>query len=191
MQTLIIYAHPNTNGHCSNILGEVENRLKETGKDYEVLDLYKIKYDPILHENEHYTAGNKHISEQNKEFQNKIKDADKLIFIYPVWWGTMPAILKGFIDRVLVPGFAYRFSKFGIPQGFLKDKKAVVFMTTGGNRFLYLLIGNRPKRLMKTDILSFVGIKSRVFMLDNAKKFDNKKKSRIKRMVKEGIFYLF
>lgn len=50
MQTLIIYAHPNTPGHNPLILREVESNLKQSNQRYEIIDLYKIKYDPILHE---------------------------------------------------------------------------------------------------------------------------------------------
>src|SRR3989344_176765 len=73
MKILIIYAHPSTNGHCSTILKEVQTNLDSRNIEYEIIDLYKIKYDPILHENEHYTAGNFHITKQNREIQEIIK----------------------------------------------------------------------------------------------------------------------
>ena len=66
MKTLIIYAHPKTEGHPPIILEEVKSFLKDFGEDYEIIDLYKIKYDPVLHEEEHYTSGNRNISKQNK-----------------------------------------------------------------------------------------------------------------------------
>ena len=111
MKTLIIYAHPKTEGHCSTILYEVKKVMKEKKKKYDLIDLYKIKYDPILHDEEHYTAGEGHrkVSKENKKFQKMIKDTNELIFIYPIWWGSMPAILKGFIDRVFTSHFAYQY----------------------------------------------------------------------------------
>ena len=187
--TLIIYAHPKTTGHCSKVLEYVTERLK--GHDYELIDLYRLNYDPVLYENELYTAGNKEISVQNKNFQEKVKKADKLIFIYPVWWGSMPAILKGFFDRVFVPGFAFRYSKAGIPKGLLPGKSAAVFITSGGNRFLYWLIGNRPVKLIKKDILGFFAIKSKVFLIDNARKLSKEKESNIKSTVDKGLRYLY
>ena len=73
MKTLIIYSHPNTQGHCSYILEIVEKKLQEKNTEYEIIDLYKTNYDPILHENELYTSGNKYVDTINLEFQEKIK----------------------------------------------------------------------------------------------------------------------
>ncbi|MDP7457809.1 MAG: NAD(P)H-dependent oxidoreductase, partial [Candidatus Woesearchaeota archaeon] len=91
MKTVIVYAHPQTPGHCPEILKEVEAYHKEHGIEYELLDLYKMKYDPVLHENEHYTAGEGHwdVSKENKRIRQLILDNNKLIFIYPVWWNSM------------------------------------------------------------------------------------------------------
>jgi len=190
MKTLIIYAHPDTEGHCSAILKEVQNRLISKEIEYETLDLYKMNYDPILHESEHYTAGNRDITEQNKEIQEKIKNTNKLIFIYPVWWGGMPAILKGFFDRVLTPEFAYKFEK-GIPRRLLKGKKAVVFTTSGGPKIFHTITGDTSKKTIKNKILEFCGIKTKVFLIDTARKITDNQLEKIKTKVKEGLNYIY
>jgi len=189
MKTLIIYAHPETKGHNPLILKQVKAKLDAKNKDYEILDLYKMKYDPILHKEEHYTQGNTVISKQNKEIQEKIKQSD-LIFIYPVWWGTMPAILKGFFDKVLTPGFAYIF-KGKMPTPLLKGKKALVITTVGAPNFFYLLTGNRPKKIISKNILKFCGIKTKVFQIDNANKLNKEQEQKIKKAVNKGLQYLF
>lgn len=186
MKPLIIYAHPATKGHCSTILGEVKKRLK----DYELIDLYKLKYDPVMHENEHYTSGNYEVSKQNKKFQKMISGADKLIFIYPVWWASMPAILKGFVDKVFTSHYAFKYVK-GIPRGLLKGKKAAVFMSMGGPKWVTrLFLGNRAAKIMKKDILRFCGISSKVFQIGKATKLDQKQIRKIKIQVKKGLKYL-
>ncbi len=191
MKTLVIYAHPNTKGHCSTILEEVEKSLKSKSISYEVIDLYKIKYDPVLAENELYTAGRKDISKQNKEFQNKISESEKLIFIYPNWWNNMPAILKGFIDRVLTSGFAFKYVNRR-PIGLLKGKKAAIFISTGAPLFFYKLMERSvASNLMKKYLLGFCGISSKAFIVGNANQLNDKQIEKIKCLVKKGIDYLY
>jgi NAD(P)H dehydrogenase (quinone) len=186
MKTLVIYAHPYTQGYCSTILEEVETILKNKKNDYEIIDLYRLGYDPILHENEHFTAGNRDISAENISYQEKIKNSDLLIFIYPVWWGTMPAILKGFCDRVLTPRFAYRYEG-AIPQRLLKGKRAIVFMTSGSPVAYFWISGNRPWLNIKWDILWFCGISSRVVQFGRCRKFDPAMAGRLKKKVQSTL----
>ena len=194
MKNLVIYAHPNVEGHCSHILAEVKEQLGNC----DIIDLYKLKYDPVLHKNELYTKGKKAIDKLNKSFQQKIKKADNLIFIYPVWWGTMPAILKGFFDKVLTSPFAFQFvvKPFVsiiagyLPEGRLKGKKAAVFVTTGAKKWQGKLIGEKFKYIIRDDILGFCGIRAKIFQLANCKKWDAKRQPEIKRLVKQGLKFL-
>lgn len=143
MKTLTVYAHPNVEGHCSTILKNVETELKERKEKYEILDLYKIKFDPVLHEDELYSSGKKKEYPDVKQMQKKIKESDNLIFIYPIWWNNYPAILRGFIDRVFVSGFAFRYEKkLGnmVPVGLIKGKKATIFTTSGGSGLIFKYI---------------------------------------------------
>jgi putative NADPH-quinone reductase len=74
MKALIIFGHPDTNiGFAVNMLEAVKNRLQERECDFEVLDLYKMNYDPVLKSSELYTAGNREISSENLQIQQKIK----------------------------------------------------------------------------------------------------------------------
>ena len=177
MKILVIYAHPAVRGFNSFILENVKLQLEERKIDFEVLDLYKMKYNPILKSEELYSAGNKKVSNKNKEIQKKIKKADKLIFIYPVWWSGLPAILKGFIDRIFVSGFAFKYVK-GVPVGLLK-KKAVVIQTSGGPRIYYWFFGNLTKRMVQSEILRFCAVKSKFYQIYSAIKLTDKKKKQI------------
>jgi len=187
----LLNAHPDVEGHCSLIRSEVETLFKSKNVDYELLDLYKMGYDPLLHENELYTAARKDVSKQNAEFQGKISKTDKLIFIYPVWWASMPAILKGFFDRVLVSRFAFQYNDMGFPVRLLKGKKAVVFISSGAPKWLYFFIGSRPAKIIKKDILGFCGIKAKVFQVGGARgRVKERNVCKIKHMVRKGIGYL-
>jgi NAD(P)H dehydrogenase (quinone) len=187
MKTLIIYAHPDTGGHCPAILDSVKAELAMRREKYEVLDLYKMKYDPVLHEEEHYTRGGKVISKQNKDIQKKITESDRLIFIYPVWWGSMPAMMKGLIDKTFTSDFAFKYEN-GLPQGLLKGKRALIFITSGSPSFFScLLLGNRYVLTIKKDILGFCGVKSRVRLLGSSNKFDDSRKELVAKTVKSEI----
>jgi putative NADPH-quinone reductase len=208
MKILIIYAHPDSVGHCSTILSEVKKNLYEKKSEYEVIDLYNIKYDPILTGKELYGTKDKELSDINKEMQKKVSEADKLIFIYPVWWNSMPAILKGFFDRVFTSGFAFRYKSvipvmirtkllmryafvtrfdYGIPIPLLKGKKAIVFLTTGAPKIAFFITGNRFKKLIKRDILGFFGIKSKIYHIDNCRKLNDYQIVKIQKAVKRGL----
>lgn len=188
---LIIYAHPNHDGHNGIFLEKISQELKNQNMSFDLIDLYAINYDPVLKDSELYSQGKKEVSEQNTEFQNKIKEADKLLFIYPAWWQNMPAILKGFIDRVFVSGFAFVY-KLGIPLPLLKGKKAAV-VTTGGGPNIYhrLIIGQTPNNILSRHVLNFVGIRTKNFHLGLANKTpDENMISRIEKLKNEVIKYL-
>jgi len=197
MKTLVIYAHPKTQGHCPIILKEVKEWHKANKLDCEVIDLYAIRYDPVLHEAEHYTSGHREVSEQNKGFQEKIKGTEKIIFIHPVWWGSYPAILKGFIDRVFTSGFAFNLKPLGflgiaIPIKHLKGKKAAVIQTTGSPKIMtFTYFRNRFRKTLKHETLAFCGIKSGYFQVDKATKVDDKQILRIKKEIKKAMAWLY
>ncbi|MBI2140405.1 NAD(P)H-dependent oxidoreductase [Candidatus Woesearchaeota archaeon] len=193
---IIIYAHPDVEGHAPEFLKEVKKHLEENSITHPLIDLYGIGYDPVLRDNELYTSGRREISSQNRKFQQMIAKADKLVFIYPVWWSTMPAILKGFIDRVFTAGFAFRFIKhwwfpLAIPHKLLKGKKAVVFTTSGSPWYvLRFYLMNRPVSIIRHDILGFFGIKAKVFLLGGATSLTEKHKAKAKRIVERGMRWL-
>ncbi len=192
MKTLIIYSHPDTKGHCNAFLKETKRGLKKRKVDFEVIDLYKIGYDPVLKEEELYTAGNRKVSQGTKEFQQKIKGSQNLIIIYPVWWGSTPAILKGFFDRVLTPGFAFNFKKGKIfPQRLLKGKKAILFLTASSPWIFYWLLLQAPKMAVKYFTLSFCGIKSKVYQLYSSRRLTEEKKNKIRNITKKGFDWLY
>lgn len=107
MKSLIILAHPyeKSFNHC--IKDEIVKVLKKN-HDVKIIDLYKDKFDPSLNSEDlrNYMQG---ISNDLKviKYQNDLMTCDDLILIFPIWWYEAPAILKGFLDKVLLPGFAF------------------------------------------------------------------------------------
>ncbi|MEG1585283.1 MAG: NAD(P)H-dependent oxidoreductase, partial [Bacteroidales bacterium] len=100
MEHLIIYAHPNPNSFNHAILETCLNKLTALGASVEVRDLYKINFNPCfsLADLEAKQAG-KVLPDVQIE-QDYINKAEKITFIAPIWWGLLPAMLKGYFDRV-------------------------------------------------------------------------------------------
>lgn len=194
MKVIIIYAHPEVEGFNSEILKKVKAVLDSKNHDYEVWDLYGMNYDPVLKEEELYTAGNRKVSEENLKFQKKIKEASKVVFIYPIWWGGMPAILKGFMDRVFTSGFAFKYSKDKIikmiPYKNLKDKTMVCLVSSGGPWIFYALILNPVKIINRFIVFGFFGAKSKTFQIYNARKLTDKKVKQINKIAKKGVNWM-
>jgi NAD(P)H dehydrogenase (quinone) len=187
VKTLIVYAHPDHESHAKHTLEVVESKLKEQKEDYEVLDLYHIKFDPILSKEEMYDRKEKGPEHDVVKMQKKITDSDHLIFIYPIWWNGMPAILKGFVDRVFSSGYAFKYVN-GMPQGLLKGKKATVFVSTGAKKWITcLFLGDRFKKNAIKDIFGFCGIKTKVYHVDEAYALNDTQKEKIQKNVKKAL----
>jgi NAD(P)H dehydrogenase (quinone) len=184
---LIIYAHPNKNGHCGHILKTTETYLKSNNIDFDLIDLYDNNYNPTLKNSELYTYGNNEISKENKQFQEKIKNEHSFIFIYPSWWNSMPAILKGFIDKVFTSGFAFKYEN-NLPKGLLNGK-AMIFTTTGGpSLYTKLLAKSKCVTLLSDDILKFCGIKSKYELFGSCSKpIDDEYKKLIEEKVARNL----
>lgn len=113
MKTLIIYSHPNDKSYNASILETVKENLSSK-HELKILDLYKEKFDPILRFDTTHRRRDLAHDVAMKDYRDLITWADQLIFIFPTWWSGMPAILKGFIERVFVAGFAYENTPRGL-----------------------------------------------------------------------------
>jgi len=194
MKALIIYAHPEAQGFSSKTLEEVQNILQSKQINFETLDLYKMGYDPVLKLEELYTVGKRDISPENQVIQDKIKESDRLIFIYPVWWGGMPAILKGFMDRVFTPGFAYKYRKDkfikSIPDKLFNDKKIAIFISSGAPAIMYHAILDPIKIINKFIIFGLFSSKTKTYQTYGARQLDEKKIKELKQEVNSGMSWL-
>lgn len=141
MDYLIIYAHPNPKSFNHAILEEVEKKLRQAGKTYQVRDIYALKFNPILAGPDFVALKNGQPLPDIKSEQDLIRQVKTLIFIHPIWWFNMPAILKGYIDRVFSHGFAYAADEKEGLKGLLTDKQVVILNTTGGPEENYKKFG--------------------------------------------------
>lgn len=159
MNILVIYAHPDPESFNAAILENIVTGMDKTRHEVRVLDLYREGFDPVLRfDRAHPRRELRNVPEMG-EYRERIHWADHLIFVYPVWWYGLPAILKGFIDRVFVSGFAY-VSDHGLPKGLLKGKSAWIVATIDSPSFyVWLFRRNAENHVIRSAILGFCGIK--------------------------------
>jgi putative NADPH-quinone reductase len=132
MNILIILAHPDASSFNHAIALTAKDRLIKSGYTVTYHDLYKEKFNPVMQAEEF--PKNAAVDNIIKTHGSELVNSDGIIIIHPNWWGQLPAILKGWVDRVIRPGVAYEFlegdSGEGVPAGLLKAKTAIVFNTS-------------------------------------------------------------
>ena len=161
MNVLVILAHPTPGSLNHAIADTVVNTLEQLGHSGVYHDLYAEGFDPVLPSVEILTE---ELDPVIAEHCEQLASADGIVLIHPNWWGMPPAIMKGWVDRVIRPEVAYRFeegdSGEGIPVGLLKAKAAVVFNTsnTPGKREREVF-GDPLENLWRTCIFDLCGVK--------------------------------
>jgi len=126
MKHLIVVAHPNEASFTMSLARTYADELEKIGDETHVSDLYRLDFDPVLSPAElpGSAAGSPVPGDVRRE-QDNLCTVAAIAFIYPLWWASMPAIMKGYIDRVFSYGFAYDF-KGGAMRGLLSGRKTVV-----------------------------------------------------------------
>ncbi|MFF2287910.1 NAD(P)H-dependent oxidoreductase [Peribacillus butanolivorans] len=162
MNMLVIYTYPNHKSLSYAFLQEIIKGSNENHniKELQVLDLYEEGFNPLLVFNEHKRRRDMHRDPHLEKYRNQITWADKIVFVYPIWWGRPPAMLMGYIDQLFAANFAYRDKKGLLPEGLLKGKSVVCVSTMKGpTKYPLLWLNNAHKILMKKALFNFVGIK--------------------------------
>lgn len=129
---LIIFAHPNPDSFTRAMVARTAETSTRQGAETVVRDLYNMNFNPVLSLSE--LKGD--IPPEILQEQHYIREADLITLIYPLWWMGFPAILKGYLDRVLTHGFAYKTDETG-SEGLLGGKKIQQFINIGSNEQTY------------------------------------------------------
>jgi NAD(P)H dehydrogenase (quinone) len=132
MRLSLILAHPNIRSFNHAIARVVRDQLSKNGHAVFFHDLYRENFDNLLEHRE--MARDASLPPEIARHCQEIAGAEGIVIVHPNWWGQPPAILKGWVDRVIRPGVAYEFldgdSGEGVPRGLLKAGAAVVFNTS-------------------------------------------------------------
>lgn len=149
MNVLMVYAHPEPTSFTGALRDAGVATLRQAGHVVVVSDLYAERFDPVAGRHDfnavadaerfHYQTEQAHahgtggFAADLVREQQRFRDADLVVWLYPIWWGGMPAILKGWFDRVLAFGFAYADGR-RFDSGFFPDKRGLLCLSTGGTQ---------------------------------------------------------
>lgn len=161
MRWYVLLAHPNPGSFNHAVCDAFVEGLKEGGASYEVNDLYRSGFDPLMKGEDfnQFTEEGDLPADVLAE-QAKVDQADGLALIYPIWWNEAPAVLKGWIDRVLSKGWAYEITPEGGFIPLLKLKRVAIYNTGDNPEDLLIEKGlNDAHRLTKAlGTFTFCGV---------------------------------
>ena len=165
MIATIILAHPSTRSFNHAIAAAARETLQALGWGVNWHDLYAERFDPLLPVEE--LSKDAVLPPDIKRHCDEIVSADGIVIVHPNWWGQPPAILRGWQDRVLRMGIAYRFGTDekgeGIPVGLLAAKWAIVFTTSNTPKDKELaMFGDPLQNLWTRCVLQFCGVRNTV-----------------------------
>lgn len=155
---LIINGHPDKNSFCFGIAEAYRKGVLSSNIEIDEIIIRDLKFNPNLE------FGYEKRTELEPDLLaawEKIKWADHLVWVHPVWWGGLPAITKGFIDRLFLPGFAFRYRENSVWwDKLLRGKTAHIITTLDQPGLYYWLVFGRPSvNQLKKTVLQFCGIK--------------------------------
>ena len=172
-KVFLIYGHYKDNSFNAAIKNEFIKQVELNGNSVDVVDLYKEKFNPVF-------AGEEP-DQEVLDHRKRIENSDIIVLIAPIWNFRMPAIVEGWIDKVLAPPWAFRFKKlfgnYGYPLGNLKGKKAIVFCTYGSPQFaVRTFFLNMPTKRLRRGVFNICGITDVIYKRFFAVPFVSEKK---------------
>ena len=147
MRVLVLFAHPVETSFQAALHRRVVETLKSAGHEVDDCDLYAEDFDPRLTREErlvyHDLAADRSAVQ---DYVDRLESADALILVFPVWNFGYPAILKGFFDRVFLPGVSFRMEEGKVVPALRNLKRTAAVVTYGGSRFRAFLLGDAPRK---------------------------------------------
>lgn len=181
-KVFILLGHPDTDSFNCTLADEYERGANDAGHEVRRMNLGEMKFDPILH---HGYRTIQELEPDLKDFQENVRWCDQFAIFYPSWWSTMPALLKGLIDRVWLPGFAYRFSASGnMWTKLLKGKTASMVVTSDTLPLAQRILFGDTTNELRRGILWFSGFSPiRVYKFGYLKHFGMWRREMVKKKV--------
>ncbi len=157
-RVLVIVGHPSEKSFDLALAENYAHAARESGHEVRLLLLNQLDFDPILHEGYRVVQP---LEPDLQEAQKAILWAEHLVFVYPIWWGSVPATLKGFLDRVFLPGFAFKYVEGKIfPKQLLKGKTSHLLVTMDTPPWYFRWVYRAPGiHQMKKTTLEFCGVR--------------------------------
>jgi len=164
MNATIVFNHPYEYSYCRALLDAVCRGLSKACCTTDIIYLDKEPFNPVMTASDLKAFKEHHpIDPKVIEYRERLQQADHLIFIFPIWWELMPALTKGFIDKVIFPGVAYEYTRngYGMRPLFKKLKSITIITTMNTPSLLYRLVfGNAIRKALITGTFWKMGYKN-------------------------------
>ena len=153
MRTLVLFAHPVETSFAAAAHRTIVESLKAAGHEVDDCDLYAEEFNPVLSREERLNYHNTAIcTGPVQAYVDRLRAAEALVLNFPVWNYGYPAILKGFFDRVFLPGVSFKLANGRTWPSLHNIRKLAAVVTYGGDRWRTLLMGDPPKRVVKRAV---------------------------------------
>lgn len=164
MKVVVVLAHPNADSFNHAIATRALESLTEAGHDAQLLDLYALGSKAAMSADERvaYHSDRPILDPMIQAHAELLLGAEALVFIYPTWWSSLPAILKGWLERVMVPGVAFIFDESGKVQRNLTHIRRIVGISTYGSPRRYVrAINDNGRRTLTRALRMICGVRTR------------------------------
>ncbi len=173
MRILVVFNHPCDGSFCSAILRSVQNGLEAAGHECDLIHLDKDEFDPVMRAKDLKAFVMAHTQPDLSDelldarvlsYKARVQEAEHIIFIFPIWWELMPALMKGFVDKVIFPGIAYDYNVSETRMLCRLNRLWGITMITTMNTpsIIYrILFGNAIKKALLTGTFWKMGVRNR------------------------------
>ena len=151
MNALVVYCHPVEGSFCSAMRDAAITGLRAAGHTVNVIDLAAEQFNPVMSTSEWkmYAEGSGKIPVGLERDVSLVKSAEIIVFVYPTWWGGLPAQLKGWIERVMLPGTAFVFNEKNKVRPGLRNIRRIHIASTFGSPWLYVrFVNDNGRRIL-------------------------------------------
>lgn len=164
MLAVVLVAHPCADSYCHALAARAEAGLRAAGHEVEVLDLYALGFRVAMTaEERHAYHGDEPILDPLvAAHADLVRRAEALVFVYPTWWSGLPAILKGWLERVMVPGVGFVLNDAGrVRPGLPQVRHLVGVSTYGSPRWYVRLVNDNGRRTITRALRLSCGVRAR------------------------------
>ena len=179
MKVVIVFNHPYEGSYCNAILNSAMSGLNKGNHKTDLIHLDKERFNPVMSsEDLRGFKDRRAVDPKVIEYKQRLEDAEHLVLIFPIWWELMPAMTKGFIDKVIFPGVAYDYTNKGLMKKKFLKMNGVTLITTMNTASLFyrILFGNAIKKAVLFGTFWKTGYKHRKWINLSMVKFVSDKK---------------